>query len=97
MKNRKKYIFKSISLDKKYAVFKSVLNWEQEDLEKKTKLWISSDYLFNESILKNPEKTKKTIDSLLRWNTLNEKYENCRKLSEMIYKCESHIKNSNKK
>lgn len=56
------------------------------DIEKRTKLWTSSDYLFSESIKQNPEKTKEILEEMILWNEKKEKYEVCQKLKEFIKK-----------
>lgn len=59
---------------------------DQIDLNKKTKLWISSDYLFNESIKHDIEKTKKLLKQMLSWNEEKENFEDCQKIKEFINK-----------
>jgi len=59
---------------------------EEIDIDKKTKLWISSEYLFLESIKDNPKKTEEILSELIKWNLKKENYENCQKLKELFKK-----------
>ena len=52
----------------------------QIDLDKKTKLWTSSDYLFSEALKEDLENTKNTLDVLIRWNEIQQNFEACNKL-----------------
>jgi hypothetical protein len=52
----------------------------QIDLDKKTKLWTSSDYLFLESLKEDSESTKKTLDILIQWNEFQQNFEACDRL-----------------
>lgn len=84
MPKRKRYIKKSA--DGRF--FLCIENEREEiDLDKKTKLWTSSDYLFNESIRHNIQKTKKLLKQMLSWNEEKENFENCQKIKEFINKC----------
>jgi hypothetical protein len=59
---------------------------EQEyiiDHSKKTKLWLSSPYLVQESLKDNPEKTSQIIEDLIKWNERNQDFESCSKLLEL--------------
>ena len=53
------------------------------DPENKTKLWISSSYLFDESVKENRQEAMRTLDNLISWNEENENFENCSKLLEL--------------
>lgn len=53
------------------------------DLDKQTKLWTSSNYLFEESIKQDPTKTQKELENMLRWNELNQNYELCKKIIDL--------------
>lgn len=53
------------------------------DTEKKTKLWLSSDYLFEESLKEDREQTIQTLDYLIQWNESNQNFETCSRLLEM--------------
>ena len=64
----------------RFFLFESKESIQKISLENKTKLWLSSDYLFTESILQNKEETKKILDELIIWNEKNQFYENCVKL-----------------
>jgi hypothetical protein len=50
------------------------------DPEKKSKLWLSSPYLLEESLKQNPDNTKQTLDYLIKWNEVNQNFELCSKL-----------------
>ncbi len=50
------------------------------DPEKKSKLWLSSPYLLEESLKQNPDRTKQTLDYLIKWNEINQNFELCSKL-----------------
>ena len=52
-------------------------------IDKKTKLWLSSDYLIQEAIKEDPVKAKETIQSLIDWNKDEERFEECNKLIQM--------------
>ena len=54
------------------------------DLDKKTKLWLSSPFLLEESFTENPERAEKTVHDLLSWNEKQERYRECERLSEML-------------
>ncbi len=68
------------SANGRFFLFESKEALQKISLENRTKLWLSSDYLFTESILQNKEETKKSLDELIRWNEENQLYENCVKL-----------------
>jgi len=50
------------------------------DPEKKTKLWLSSPYLIEESLKEDPDNTLKILDYLIEWNEINQNFESCSKL-----------------
>lgn len=81
--------YKGISKDGRFILLEPLKPQFTEDLDKRSKLWTSSDYLFNESVLKTPEETKKIISVLLEWNTSQENYEISKKLSNFLKKCET--------
>lgn len=62
---------------------------EKIDLDKKTKLWISSEYLFIESIKQDIEKTKRILKKMLYWNESMERFEECEKIKQLINKVTS--------
>lgn len=83
MSKKKRYIRKSA--DGRF--FLCIENEREEiDLDKKTKLWLSSDYLFSESARYDIEKTKKILKNMLQWNESKEKFEECQKIKELINK-----------
>lgn len=47
------------------------------DPDKKTKLWLASPYLIEESLKEDPCKTLETINYLIEWNEKNENFESC--------------------
>ena len=52
----------------------------QIDLDKKTKLWTSSDYLFLEALKEDSENARNTLDVLIGWNESQQNFEACNKL-----------------
>lgn len=80
---KRKYIKKS--QDGRYFLIVENI-YEDIDIERKTKLWTSSDYLFNESLKEGTEKTKKLLEDMIYWNEKKERYEDCQKLKEFIKK-----------
>jgi hypothetical protein len=52
----------------------------QIDLDRKTKLWTSSDYLFSEAVKEDLEGAKNTLDLLIKWNEIQQNFEECNKL-----------------
>ena len=50
------------------------------DQEKKTKLWISSPFLFSEALDDDPELAEETLNSLIAWNEKEQNFESCSKL-----------------
>lgn len=50
------------------------------DPERKTKLWLSSSYLLEESIKEDPIRTIQILDCLIEWNKSKENFEACSKL-----------------
>lgn len=83
MGKSKKYIKKSA--DGRFFLF---IDKEEYNIdpEKKTKLWISSEYLFEESIKDNKELTIDTLNFLISWNEEKENFEYCIKLLEYLKK-----------
>jgi hypothetical protein len=55
----------------------------QIDLHKKTKLWLSSDYLLKESLKDSPISTFHQIEEMIEWNLEKENYEECEKLQNI--------------
>jgi hypothetical protein len=91
MRRNKKLRYRGISKDGKFLLFETQQPQITEDLDKRTKLWLSSDYLFKESLFKDARETKKIISFLLEWNVNQETYENCEKLLVLLKKCETFI------
>jgi hypothetical protein len=50
------------------------------DIEKKTQLWLSSEYLLEESVKENHKLALEQIDDMIEWNRGKEKYEICSRL-----------------
>jgi hypothetical protein len=50
------------------------------DPDKKTKLWLSSPYLLEESLSEDKDKTIKILDYLIEWNETNQNFESCSRL-----------------
>jgi hypothetical protein len=53
------------------------------DLDKKTRLWVSSSYLFEESFNQDPASTKEELQKMMEWNEINQNYEFCKKIMEL--------------
>lgn len=83
MGKSKKYIKKSA--DGRFFLFVDKEEYNI-DPERKTKLWISSEYLFEESIKDNKELTIDTLNFLISWNEEKENFEYCIKLLEYLKK-----------
>jgi len=92
MERSKKLRYKGISKDGRFLLFEKQQPQITEDLDRKTKLWLSSNYLFEESLFKDPKETKEFISLLLNWNIGQENYENCKKLSVLLEKCETFVR-----
>lgn len=88
MGKSKKLKYKGISKDGKFILYQKIKE-EILDHNKRTKLWLSSEFLFNESLKKDPKKTKKILKDLIDWNISQENYEICNKLSFLLKKCET--------
>jgi hypothetical protein len=78
MGNRKRYIKKSA--DGRFFLFIDKPSYPPIDLEKKTQLWLSSEYLLEESIKENQNLALQQMEDMLEWNKRNEKYEICSRL-----------------
>jgi len=50
------------------------------DPDKKSKLWLSSPYLLEESLKQDPGVTTKVLDYLIKWNEINQNFETCSRL-----------------
>jgi len=50
------------------------------DPDKKSKLWLSSPYLLEESLKQDPEVTNKVLNYLIKWNEINQNFETCSRL-----------------
>jgi hypothetical protein len=87
MGNSKKLRYKGLSEGGNFILCQKTKKNIPLDEEKRTKLWISSEFLFIESLEKNPEKTKKILIDLIKWNTLQENYEACNKLLFFLKMC----------
>lgn len=71
------------SADGRFFLFTTGTIFPDIDLEKKTKLWLSSPYLFEESIKQDSRKTEKDLEKMLRWNEDNQNYEVCEKILQL--------------
>jgi hypothetical protein len=56
---------------------------------RRTQLWLSSDFLFSELLEKDPVTLKKTLDYLISWNLSREKYNECESLKLLLDLVES--------
>ena len=77
----RKYIKRSA--DGRFFLFIDRPIFPQIDLDKKTKLWISSPYLFEESFKEDPKNTREELEKMLKWNEGNQNYEFCKKIMEL--------------
>jgi hypothetical protein len=50
------------------------------DPDKKSKLWLSSPYLLEESLKQDLGVTTKLLDYLIKWNEINQNFETCSRL-----------------
>lgn len=77
----KKYIKRSA--DGRFFLFIEKPTYKPIDIEKKTQLWLSSEYLIQESIKENQNLAFEQIEKMIEWNRTNEKYEVCTKLLDL--------------
>jgi hypothetical protein len=91
----RKYIKKSA--DGRFFLFVDRPIFPEIDLNKKTKLWISSPYLFEESIKEDPQNTKKQLENMLKWNESQQNYEVCKRIIEMQKRFETSMGDRYKK
>jgi hypothetical protein len=77
MEKGKKYIKRSS--DGRYFIYIEKPEYNI-DKEKKTKLWLSSPFLFSEALDDNPIEAEKTIEDLIKWNVESQNFEACSKL-----------------
>jgi hypothetical protein len=77
MERGKKYIKRSA--DGRYFVYIEKPEYII-DKEKKTKLWLSSPFLFSEAFDDNPIEAEKTLNALIEWNEESQDFESCSKL-----------------
>ena len=80
MGKSKKYIKKSA--DGRFFLFVEKSEYSI-DIEKKTKFWTSSNYLFEESLKENKHGTLEILENLISWNEKEQNFENCSKLLEL--------------
>ena len=83
MSKRKRYIKKSA--DGRFFLCSQITSIKISP-DKKTKLWLCSNYLFEESIKQNRAITNQTLYQLLLWNEERENYEECYQLKKLIDK-----------
>jgi hypothetical protein len=81
MDKGKKYIKKSP--EGRFFLYTRNSEYSSIDLDKKTKLWLSTDYLLKESIKDNPIYTLNQIEEMIQWNLENENYKECAKLQNL--------------
>ncbi len=81
MRSKKRYLKKSA--DGRFFLYIENPTYSPIDLDKKTSLWISSEYLIRESIKEDPASTLEQIEKMIDWNRKNEKYEMCSRLSDL--------------
>jgi len=81
MEKRKTYLKRSA--DGRFFLFKKNPKSYDINLEKKTKLWLSSDFLYKSLVEENKSNAEKEITALIEWNQGKEKYDDCKKLHEL--------------
>ena len=54
------------------------------DPNKRTQLWLSSNFLFDELLEKDPYRLKKTLNDLITWNLSRERYRECESLKSLL-------------
>lgn len=74
----KRYIKRSA--DGRFFLFIEKPTYPPIDIEKKTQLWLSSEYLIQESIKENQSLALEQMESMIEWHKKNEKYEICSRL-----------------
>jgi hypothetical protein len=67
-----------------FFLHKDPSNIRKIDKNSRTKLWLSSNFLFEESLEKNPEFVIKTLNDLIEWNLIEEKYKECELLEKLL-------------
>ncbi len=67
-----------------FFLYKSEHKSHKIDLDKKTKLWISSNFLFKELYYENKEKAKNELKELIRHNENIQNFENCLNLKKLF-------------
>jgi len=77
MRNGKRYIKKSA--DGRFFLYIEKPEYSI-DPDKKTKLWLSSNYLVEESLKDDREKTIEILEHLIKWNEKNQNFESCSSL-----------------
>lgn len=81
MERKKTYLKRSA--DGRFFLFKR--NPKSYDIgpDNKTKLWLSSDFLYSSLVKENKDKAEEEIQNLIKWNEVMENYDNCKKLNEL--------------
>jgi hypothetical protein len=77
----KKYIKKSA--DGRFFWHIENPRFDPIDIDKKTKLWLSSDYLFSERVKENPTDAYNELKNLIDLNKEKENYEECSSLIDL--------------
>lgn len=81
MRSKRRYLKKSA--DGRFFLYIENPTYSPIDLDKKSQLWVSSDYLINESIKENPKSALEQIEKMIDWNKNKESYEMCSKLIDL--------------
>jgi hypothetical protein len=81
MRSKKRYLKKSA--DGRFFLYIKNPTYSPIDLDKKTSLWVSSEYLIRESIKEDPASALDQIEKMIDWNKKNEKYEMCSRLADL--------------
>lgn len=78
MERGKRYIIKR-SATGRYFLHIEIPEYDINQ-ERKTKLWVSSPFLFSEALDDDPDLAEKTLDDLISWNENQQDFESCSKL-----------------
>lgn len=81
MEKGRKYIVKK-SINGRYFLHIEIPEYNI-DQEKKTKLWVSSPFLFLEALDDDPALAIKTLNLLISWNESSQNFEACSKLIKL--------------
>lgn len=81
MERRKTYLKRSA--DGRFFLFKRNPKSYNISLDNKTKLWLSSDFLYKSLVDENKINAEEEITNLIKWNEVMENYDSCKRLNEL--------------